>query len=189
MNCSSCYIRALAALALSAAAVALRAQAVDTIDPALQARIDSIAAGVMQQQGVPSASVAVVEGGKLVYTHAYGLAHIDPGKAATPEMRYSIGSISKQFTAAAILLLQEQGKLSLDDPVGKYVPGLTRGNEVTIREILSHTSGYQDYWPEDYLMTPMMKPDHGAADPGHVGKEAAGLRARARNGNIRTPTT
>ena len=73
-------------------------------------------------------------------------------------MRYSIGSISKQFTAAAILLLQEQGKLSLDDTVGKYVPGLTRGDEVTIRQILSHTSGYQDYWPEDYLMTPMMKP-------------------------------
>jgi CubicO group peptidase (beta-lactamase class C family) len=73
-------------------------------------------------------------------------------------MRYSIGSISKQFTATAILLLQEQGKLNLNDPVGKYVPGLTRGNEVTIREILSHTSGYQDYWPEDYLMTPMEKP-------------------------------
>ncbi len=74
-------------------------------------------------------------------------------------MRYSIGSISKQFTAAAILLLQEQGKLSLDDPVGKYIPGLTRGNEVTIREILSHTSGYQDYWPEDYVMTPMQGPE------------------------------
>ena len=79
--------------------------------------------------------------------------------AATPEMRYSIGSISKQFTATAILLLQEQGKLSLDDPVGKYVPGLTRGNEVTIRQILSHTSGYQDYWPEDYVMTTMLHPE------------------------------
>jgi CubicO group peptidase (beta-lactamase class C family) len=55
------------------------------------------------------------------------------------------------------LLLQEDGKLSLDDAVGKYVPGLTRGNEVTIRQILSHTSGYQDYWPEDYVMTPMLK--------------------------------
>ena len=72
-------------------------------------------------------------------------------------MRYSIGSISKQFTAAAILMLQEQGKLSVDDPVGKYIPGLTRGSEVTIREILSHTSGYQDYWPEDYVMTPMLQ--------------------------------
>ncbi|MFP5237237.1 MAG: serine hydrolase domain-containing protein [Acidobacteriota bacterium] len=139
-------------------AIAVSAQAVDTIDPALKARIDAIAQGVLVQRGVPSASVAVVQGGKLVYTQAYGLAHIRPDKPATPAMRYSIGSISKQFTAAAILMLQEQGKLKLDDPVGKYVPGLTRGDEVTIREILSHTSGYQDYWPEDYLMTPMMKP-------------------------------
>jgi D-alanyl-D-alanine carboxypeptidase len=134
------------------------AQTVDTIDPALRSQIDRIAAGVMEQHGVPSASVAVVKGGKLVYTQAYGKAHIDPDKAATPDMRYSVGSISKQFTAAAILFLQQDGKLSLDDPVGKYVSGLTRGDEVTIRQILSHTSGYQDYWPEDYLMTPMMKP-------------------------------
>ena len=134
------------------------AQAVDTLDPALRSSIDRIASQVLEQRGVPSASVAVLKGGKLVYTHAYGKAHIDPDKAATPEMRYSIGSVSKQFTAAAILLLQEQGKLSLEDAAGKYVPGLTRGDEVTIRQILSHTSGYQDYWPEDYLMTPMMKP-------------------------------
>ena len=101
----------------------------------------------------------MVQHGKLVYTHAYGLARLEPPKKATPDMRYSIGSISKQFTATAILLLQEEGKLSIDDPVGKYVPGLTRGDEVTIREILSHTSGYQDYWPEDYVMTPMLKPE------------------------------
>ena len=134
------------------------AQTIDTIDPAIKARVDTIAAGVMELRGVPSASVAVVQGGKRVYTHAYGRAHVDPDKAATPEMRYSIGSISKQFTAAAILILQEQGKLKLDDPVGKYVPGLTRGDEVTIRQILSHTAGYQDFWPEDYLMKPMMQP-------------------------------
>lgn len=153
----------LAGVAFGVMAVALcqgaAAQAaVDTIAPELKGRVDRIAAQVMEMRGVPSASVAVLEGGKLVYAHAYGLAHIAPDKAATPEMRYSIGSVSKQFTAAAILILQEQGKLSLDDVVGKYVPGLTRGDEVTIREILSHTSGYQDYWPEDYLMTPMMKP-------------------------------
>src|SRR5579864_6454686 len=135
------------------------AQTVDTIDAGLRDRIDRIAAGVMQKRGVPSASVAVVKGGKLVYTHAYGKAHLDPDKPATPDMRYSIGSISKQFTAAAILILQEQGKLSLDDPVARYVPGLTRGDEVTIRQILSHTSGYQDYWPEDYVMTPMLHPE------------------------------
>lgn len=146
------------ALTICATCVAMHAQSVDTIDPAMKARVDAIAAGVMEQRGVPSASVAVVQGGKLVYTHAYGRAHIDPDKAATPDMRYSIGSISKQFTAAAILILQEQGKLKLDDPVGKYVPGLTRGDEVTIRQVLNHTSGYQDFWPEDYLMKPMEQP-------------------------------
>lgn len=144
-------------LVFSLAGVAARAQAVAAVDPELRGRIDRIAAQVLEQTGVPSASVAVVQHGKLVYAHAYGQARLDPAAAATAEMRYSIGSISKQFTAAAILLLQEDGKLSLDDAVGKYVPGLTRGNEVTIRQILSHTAGYQDYWPEDYVMTPMLK--------------------------------
>jgi CubicO group peptidase (beta-lactamase class C family) len=153
-------IRFFLAFALSAAtlqATAALAQTVNTIDPALRQRVDRIAGQVLEQTGVPSASVAVVKGGKLVYTQAYGKARLEPPIAATPEMRYSIGSISKQFTAAAILLLQEDGKLSIDDVVGKYVPGLTRGNEVTIRQTVSHTSGYQDYWPEDYVMTPMLK--------------------------------
>jgi CubicO group peptidase (beta-lactamase class C family) len=136
--------------------------AIGNIDPALRQRIDHIAAQVLVETGVPSASVAVVQQGKLVYAHAYGSARLAtktaPAVPATAEMRYSIGSISKQFTAAAILLLQEEGKLSLDDAVGKYIPGLTRGDEVTIRQILSHTSGYQDYWPEDYVMTPMLTP-------------------------------
>jgi D-alanyl-D-alanine carboxypeptidase len=151
---------ALAALAAVFPLVA-SGQTVDTIDPALKARVDRIAAQVLEQTGVPSASVAVVQHGKLVYTHAYGHARLEPPVAATAEMRYSIGSISKQFTAAAILMLQEDGKLSLDDTVGKYIPGLTEGDKVTIRQILSHTSGYQDYWPEDYVMTPMLKPESG----------------------------
>jgi D-alanyl-D-alanine carboxypeptidase len=138
--------------------LAVHSQTVDTIDPALKARIDHIAADVMKQRGVSSASVAVVQGGKIAYTHAYGLARIHPDKPATPEMRYSIGSISKQFAATAILLLQQQGKLTLDDPVGKYVAGLTRGDEVTIRQILSHTSGYQDYAAEDYPLVSQLKP-------------------------------
>ena len=159
-------------------------QAVDNLDPALKAKVDRIAAQVLEETGVPSASLALVQHGKLVYTHAYGNARLatdsSPAVPATPAMRYSIGSISKQFTAAAILLLQEQGKLSLDDPVGKYIPGLTRGNEVTIRQILSHTSGYQDYWPEDYVMTPMLAAHHRSADPRHLGQKAARLRSRRR---------
>ena len=149
---------ALCTLILTSLSFPLYSQSVDTIDPTLKARIDHIAAVVMKQRGVPSASVAVVQGNKIVYTHAYGLARIHPDKPATADMRYSIGSISKQFAATGILLLQEQGKLTLDDPVGKYVPSLTRGNEVTIRQILSHTSGYQDYAPEDYPVASQLKP-------------------------------
>src|SRR5262249_62002468 len=70
---------------------------------------------------------------------------------AQPRMRYSIGSISNPFPATAILMLAEEGKLSLDDPVAKYRPDLTRAKDVTIRQLLSHTSGYQDYWPQDYV--------------------------------------
>ena len=160
---SEILLRPAILLLLLMSASAASAQTVDTISPDLRGQVDRIATQVLESTGVPSASVAVVQHGKLVYTHAYGLARLatdsSPAVPATPDMRYSIGSISKQFTATAILLLQEQGKLSLDDPVGKYVPGLTRGDEVTIREILSHTSGYQDYWPEDYVMTTMNHPE------------------------------
>ena len=128
---------------------------VDAISPELSAQIDAAAQEVLDQTGVPSASVAIVQHGQIVYTHAYGKAKLEPPTPAAPAMRYSVGSISKQFTAAAILLLEQQGKLSIDDPVAKYLPDLTRANEVTIRMLLSHTSGYQDYWPEDYLMPPM----------------------------------
>jgi CubicO group peptidase (beta-lactamase class C family) len=136
--------------ALSFAATPLASQSLET-------KVDSIATSVLRATGVPSASVAVVQNGKLVLAKAYGSSRLEPQQAATTSMRYAIGSISKQFTAAALLLLQEEGKLRIDDPVGKYVPGLSRGNEVTIRQILSHTSGYQDFWPQDYLMEPMRK--------------------------------
>ena len=128
------------------------------LSPELRAKIDKLAASSLAKSGVPSASVAVVKDGQVVYLKAYGEARLDPKTAAAPEMRYSIGSISKQFTAAAILFLQEQGKLSLDDKVSKFIPDLTRANEVTIRQLLSHTSGYQDYWPQDYVMPMMLQP-------------------------------
>jgi D-alanyl-D-alanine carboxypeptidase len=124
----------------------------------LRGKIDKLANDALAKSGVPSASVAVVKDGKIVYLNAYGSARLEPKTPATPGMRYSIGSISKQFTAVAMLLLQEQGKLSLDDKVAKFIPDLTRANEVTIRQLLSHTSGYQDYWPQDYVMPMMLQP-------------------------------
>jgi CubicO group peptidase (beta-lactamase class C family) len=119
---------------------------------------DKTVSDILAKSGAPSASVAIVRDGKIVYEHAYGNARLDPPMPATARMRYSIGSISKQFTAAAILLLAEEGKLTLDDKVVRWLPDLTRAKDVTIRQLLSMTSGYQDFWPQDYVMPMMMKP-------------------------------
>ncbi len=123
----------------------------------LKIKVDSAALQILRETGLPSASVAVVKHGKIAYLQAYGNAKLNPRVSAKTDMRYAIGSISKQFTAAAILLLEQEGKLSLEDPVSKWLPDLTRANEVTIREILSHTSGYQDFWPQDYVPPIMLK--------------------------------
>lgn len=115
-------------------------------------------AEMLGESGAPSVSVAIVQQGKLTYAKAFGRASLSPDRPADADTRYAIGSISKQFTVAAILLMEEQGKLSLDDPVSKYFPNLTRANEVTIRELLSHTSGYSDYAPQDYMIAEWTKP-------------------------------
>jgi D-alanyl-D-alanine carboxypeptidase len=112
----------------------------------------------LQKSGAPSVSVAIVTGAKLTLAQGFGKADIATGRASDPSTRYAVGSISKQFTAAIVLLLQEQGKLSLDDRVSKYFPDLTRANEITIRQLLSHTSGYEDYAPQDYTIPEWLKP-------------------------------
>jgi len=130
----------------------------NTLPAAQQAKVDAAAEQVLQKTGVPSASVGIVTDGKISYLKAYGNAQLNPPVAAAPQMRYSLGSISKQFTAAAILILQQRGKLSLDEKISTWLPQLTQANDVTLREVLSHTSGYQDYYAEDYSMPPMKKP-------------------------------
>jgi len=145
-------------LAAFCALLSAQAQSQATLSAELRQNIDKLAADTLARTGVPSASLAIVKDGQIVYLQAYGDARIEPRTPAKPEMRYSIGSISKQFTVTAILILQEQGKLSLDDKVSRFVPNLTRANEVTIRQLLSHTSGYQDFWPQDYAMPFILQP-------------------------------
>ena len=144
---------ALAALAASTATGALAQSLTQT----QTAAIDKLVTSTLADTGVPSASIAVVQGGKIVYTKAYGK-QSDAIPQARTDVPYQIASISKQFTAAAMLLLEDQGKLSLDDTVSKYVPGITDGDTITIRQLLSHTSGLQDYWPQDYSFAAMAKP-------------------------------
>ena len=141
--------------ALTAASIAY---AQTGLAPQVPDNVDRIAKQILASTGVPSASLAIVKDGQIAYLQAYGNARLEPAVPARSDMRYSVGSISKQFTATAILMLAEQRKLSLDDPVSRFVPNLTRANEVTIRELLSHTSGYQDYWPQDYVPPFMLQP-------------------------------
>jgi len=126
--------------------------------PSFEAGVDAAAAQVLKSTGVPGASVAVIRDDHVVLQKAYGQARLEPPTPATPAMRFAIGSISKQFTAAAVMLLVEQGKLGLDDPVSKFFPALTRASEVRVRDLLNHTSGYRDYWPQDYVPAFMLQP-------------------------------
>ena len=121
-------------------------------------QIDRDVLAVLATTGAPSASIAIVRGEQLVYERAYGDGRIEPKTQATPLMRYAIGSVSKQFTATALLLLEEEGKLSLNDKVAKWFPQLTRADVISVRQLLSMTSGYQDYWPQDYVFTDMQRP-------------------------------
>ncbi len=117
-----------------------------TLDPDKKARVRAIVAEVRAKAPVPSISVAIVVGGELAYAEAFGLADLEPARPATPATRYDIGSVSKQFTAAAVMLMVQDGKLSLDDKVSRYFPKLAGAETVTIRQLLSHTAGYREYW-------------------------------------------
>ncbi|WP_394663178.1 serine hydrolase domain-containing protein [uncultured Sphingomonas sp.] len=148
------YPHLLAAIALIAPAPLL-AQA---LTPAETQKIDALVTKTLADTGVPSASVAVVRGGRIVLAKAYGKQYEGQTGPADPKLPYQIASVSKQFTAAAILLLADQGKLSLDDTASKYIPGITDGDKITIRQLLSHTSGLRDYWPQDYSFKAMATP-------------------------------
>jgi D-alanyl-D-alanine carboxypeptidase len=123
-----------------------------------QREIDASVGEWLAKTGAPSVSIAVASGGEVVYAKAYGKARLAPDRPATPATRYAIDSVSKEFTAAAMLKLQEEGKLSLDDKVAKYFPDLAGADQVSLRQVLSHTAGYRDYWPQDFIPPEMSRP-------------------------------
>ena len=127
-------------------------------DTAMAAQIDAVAQEWLASTGAPSVSIALVQNGNVTYAHAYGNARIAPAAAATPSTRYAIDSVSKEFTAAAVLLLVEKGKLSLDDPAGKWFPDLGAASKITVRQLLTHTSGLRDFWPQDFVPPEMLHP-------------------------------
>ena len=114
-----------------------------TAAPAFGDPIDDFISARMRRDNIPGLSLAVVSGGRIVKAEGYGLADRDVKIQATPETVYKIGSVSKQFTAAAILRLARDGRLRLDDTISTYLSGTPRTwAPITIRHLLAHTSGF-----------------------------------------------
>jgi D-alanyl-D-alanine carboxypeptidase len=110
-----------------------------------RASIDGLIAATMKTEHIAGASVAVSIDGAIAYRKAFGFADIASKTRASTETVYPIGSITKQFTAACVLLLAQDGKLSIDDPLSMYVPGLPWGDRVTLRHLLDQESGIVDF--------------------------------------------
>jgi CubicO group peptidase (beta-lactamase class C family) len=116
------------------------------------ANVDSYIESQLRDQHIPGLALAVVHDSKLVKSQGYGLANIELNVPVKPETVFQLGSIGKQFTATAVLLLAEDGKLSLDDPIAKYFPTAPRTwRNITIRRLLNHTSGLADYTDDTYV--------------------------------------
>ena len=134
-------VAAIALLQLPAAV----AQTAPVTEAELAARIDAMAMPYYKASG-PGATLIVVKDGKTILRKAYGLADVAKGVAMQPETVMRLGSITKQFTSTAILMLAEEGKLSLSDPITKFLPDYpTRGKTITIEHLLTHTSGIANY--------------------------------------------
>jgi len=107
--------------------------------------VDAIFAD-LTKPGSPGCALGVYRAGKIIYAKGYGLANLEGSVPITPSTVFDVGSVSKQFTAASILLLEKQGKLRLDDDVRKYIPELPDyGENITVLQLLNHTSGLRDY--------------------------------------------
>ncbi len=104
-------------------------------------RIDAILREEIEKDRLVGASIAVVRDGRVVHAKGYGHADLEHRVPAKADTVYQIGSVTKQFTAAAILLLQEEDKLGVRDPLSKHFPGYPRGDEITLHHLLTHTSG------------------------------------------------
>ena len=102
----------------------------------------------------PGASVIVIQDGQVLHKEGYGLANIEHGVPNTPHTKFRLGSVTKSFTAAAILMLHEQGLLSIDDKVSRHLPDLHSADRMTIRHLLTHTSGFSESEDEPLLFEP-----------------------------------
>jgi CubicO group peptidase (beta-lactamase class C family) len=130
--------------------------------PATTAAVTDYVKAEMQRQHIPGLSMLVSKNGKIVRAEGFGQANVELQVPVKPETIFQSGSVGKQFTATAVMMLVEEGKIGLDDPITKYFADSPDGwKDVTVRELLSHTAGFGDYpkdfnfrkdWTEDELL-------------------------------------
>jgi CubicO group peptidase (beta-lactamase class C family) len=121
-------------------------------DPTL-AQVDTVVESQRKAQKIPGVSVAVCRDGKIVKASGYGVANVEWDIPVTPETIFQTGSVGKQFTATAVMMLVEEGKLGLADNIAKFIPEApVTWNDVTVRSLLTHTSGIADYGGEEDTM-------------------------------------
>jgi len=117
----------------------------------LDGRVDAFVAAEMREQRIPGVALAVQREGKLVKAQGYGLANVELNVAVKSETVFQTGSVGKQFTATAVMMLVEEGKVGLDDKLSKYLAGTPAAwKEVTVQNLLTHTSGIADYTDSEY---------------------------------------
>ena len=121
-------------------------------------QLDSIIRRTVTDKHLVGLSVGVMQDGKIVLAKGYGVKTLGTTDSVTPRTMFAIGSVTKQFTCSALMILAEEKKLSLTDPVSKYFPKLTRAKDITLVDLGGHLSGYRDYYPLDFVDNEMQKP-------------------------------
>ena len=116
----------------------------------ITAKVDEFINNEMEKQRIPGVSLLVVKNGQIVLARGYGLANVEHRVAVKPETIFQSGSVGKQFTATAVMLLVEDGKIRLDEKIGKYLGDVPEAwKSITVFHLLTHTSGLGDY-PKDF---------------------------------------
>jgi D-alanyl-D-alanine carboxypeptidase len=132
-------------LAQTVSAASAAPEPAPPLTAAVQSKIDMDVRSALSASHTQGATIVIVRDGAVVFARSYGVRDVERSSPADEHTRYEIGSITKQFTAAAILQLKEAGKIELDAPVATYVPSAPHAREITVRQLLTHTSGLADY--------------------------------------------
>ena len=154
-------LRVLLLVSLLATASGARAETPQSPSPPKEfdlGAIDAYLAAQVRDQGYPGLAVTIVRDGKILLAKGYGQRDLESHAPVEPDTPFAIGSVTKQFTCACIFLLAEDGKLSVRDKVAKYYPDLTRAGDITLYDLMTHASGYPDYYPLDFVDRRLRKP-------------------------------